>query len=39
LWGPLAMLTWVIVLGLAFCVLAAWLAMRQPLLGSLRSDR
>jgi len=39
LWGPLAMLAWVIVLGLAFCVLAAWLAMRQPLLGSLRSDR
>ena len=37
--GPLMMLAWVIVLGLAFCILAAWLAMRQPLLGSLRSDR
>jgi ABC-type antimicrobial peptide transport system permease subunit len=37
--GPLAMLMWVILLGLIFCVLAAVLAMRQPLLGSLRSDR
>ena len=37
--GPLTMLACVIVLGLIFCVLAAALAMRQPLLGSLRSDR
>jgi len=37
--GPLTMLVWVILLGLVFCVLAAVLAMRQPLLGSLRSDR
>ncbi|MFN9348421.1 MAG: FtsX-like permease family protein [Planctomycetota bacterium] len=37
--GPLTMLIWVILLGLVFCVLAAVLAMRQPLLGSLRSDR
>ncbi|MFM7517326.1 MAG: FtsX-like permease family protein, partial [Pirellula sp.] len=37
--GPLTMLIWVILLGLVFCVLAALLAMRQPLLGSLRSDR
>lgn len=37
--GPLAMLAWVILLGLVFCVLAAFLAMRQPLIGALRSDR
>jgi hypothetical protein len=37
--GPLAMLAWVILLGLIFCVTAAVLAMRQPLLGALRSDR
>ena len=37
--GPLTMLLWVILLGMFFCVLAAVLAMRQPLLGSLRSDR
>jgi ABC-type lipoprotein release transport system permease subunit len=37
--GPLAMLAFVIVFGLAFCVIAAFLAMREPLMGSLRSDR
>jgi hypothetical protein len=37
--GPLVMLAWVILLGLIFCVAAAVLAMRQPLLGALRSDR
>jgi len=37
--GPLVLLAWVILLGLIFCVTAAVLAMRQPLLGALRSDR
>ncbi|MCY3004984.1 MAG: ABC transporter permease [Planctomycetota bacterium] len=37
--GPLSMLGWVILIGLLFCVSAAVLAMRQPLLGALRSDR
>lgn len=37
--APLWMLGWVIILGLLFCVGAAVLAVRQPLLASLRSDR
>lgn len=37
--NPLCMLLFVIVVGLCFCVIAAKLAMRQPLLGSLRADR
>ena len=37
--SPLLMLCWVIMLGLLFCVGAAVLAVRQPLLASLRSDR
>ena len=37
--SPLGMLFWVVVLGLFFCVGAALLAMRQPLLASLRADR
>jgi putative ABC transport system permease protein len=37
--SPLWMLVWVIILGLSFCLGAAVLAVRQPLLASLRSDR
>ncbi|MCU0708876.1 MAG: FtsX-like permease family protein [Pirellula sp.] len=37
--SPLIMLFWVIILGLLFCLAAAVLAVRQPLLASLRSDR
>lgn len=37
--SPLGMLFWVVLLGLLFCVGAALLAMRQPLLASLRADR
>jgi ABC-type lipoprotein release transport system permease subunit len=37
--APLMMLGWVIILGLIFCVGAAVLAVRQPLLASLRADR
>ncbi len=37
--SPLLMLLWVVLLGLVFCVGAAVLAMRQPLLASLRADR
>jgi len=37
--GPLSMLLIVIIAGLLFCVTAAVLAMKEPLLGSLRSDR
>jgi ABC-type lipoprotein release transport system permease subunit len=36
--SPLWMLGWVIILGLVFCIGAAVLAVRQPLLASLRSD-
>jgi ABC-type antimicrobial peptide transport system permease subunit len=37
--SPLWMLFWVVILGLVFCVGAAILALRQPLLESLRADR
>lgn len=37
--SPLGMLLWVVLLGLLFCVGAALLAMRQPLLASLRADK
>ncbi len=36
--GPLSMLAWVIGLGLFFCIGAAYLAMREPLLNALRAD-
>ena len=36
--GPLSMLAWVIGLGLVFCIAAAYLAMREPLLRALRAD-
>jgi ABC-type antimicrobial peptide transport system permease subunit len=36
--GPLSMLAWVIGLGLFFCIAAAYLAMREPLLKALRAD-
>lgn len=36
--GPLSMLAWVIGLGLFFCIGAAYLAMREPLLSALRAD-
>jgi ABC-type antimicrobial peptide transport system permease subunit len=37
--SPLSMLTIVIACGVLFCVGAAWIAMRMPLLESLRADR
>lgn len=37
--SPLSMLLWVVGLGMVFCVGAAFLAMREPLLQSLRADR
>ena len=37
--SPLGMLAWVLGIGFIFCIGAAVLAMRQPLLESLRSDR
>jgi ABC-type lipoprotein release transport system permease subunit len=36
--GPLSMLAWVIGLGLVFCIAAAYLAMREPLLRALRAE-
>jgi putative ABC transport system permease protein len=37
--SPLTMLLWVVAIGLLFCVGAAVMAMREPLLQSLRSER